>query len=169
MIAIERKYISAKIATDDAGSISGLAWKFGQPDRVNDVIEPEAFKGFEMPLPMLFGHDMNDPVGTWDSATVKADGFHVSGKMLLEDVPGARRARALVRAGVVKGLSIGFANAKGRARPGGGRIIKSMELMEISLVTVGMHPAARITSAKSVADALRLAEAITRAEARLRA
>ncbi len=166
---MERKYVTAKIASDDAGAVSGIAWQFGVADRVGDIIEPDAFKGFDLPLPMLVSHDMSDPVGTWDSATVKADGFHVAGKMLVEDVPGARRARALVRAGAIKGLSIGFAGAKGKARPGGGRIIKSLELMEISLVTVGMHPGARITSSKSIADALRLAEAIHRAAERLRA
>ena len=41
--------------------------------------------------------------------------------------------------------------------------------MEVSLVTLPMHPGARVTSAKSAVEALRVAEAINRAAARIAA
>lgn len=160
---MERVFFETKVLADDAGAISGIAWRFGQPDRIGDEIEPGAFKGARLPLPMLFGHDMGDPIGTWDAAVEKADGLHVSGRMLVSDVSRAREVHALVRAGAVKGLSIGFMTKTAKARAGGGRIIKSLDLIEVSLVTVPMHPGARVTSAKSAVDALRIAAALNRA------
>lgn len=162
---MERIFIETKIIGGEAGAISGLAWKFGTPDRVNDWIEPGAFKGVKLPLPILFGHDMNDPVGTWDTATEKSDGLHLTGKLLVDDVTRAREVAALVKSGAVRGISIGFITKKASARSGGGRSIKSLELLEASLVTIPMHPGARVTSAKSAIQALAIADAIQRANA----
>jgi len=164
---MEQFYFETKILADDAGLITGRAWAFGAGDRVGDWIEPGAFKGAKLPLPMLFGHDMNDPIGTWDTAEEKADGLHLTGKLLVEDVPRAREVRALVKAGAVQGISIGFRTKKAGARTGGGRTIKSLELLEASLVTIPMHPGARVTSAKSAIEALAVAAALNRAAAHL--
>jgi HK97 family phage prohead protease len=164
---MERAFIETKIIADDTGAISALAWPFGSPDRVGDVIEPGAFKGVKLPMPMLFSHDMGDPIGAWETAAEKSDGLHVAGKLLIADVARAREVHALVKAGAVRGVSIGFLTGKSFTRPGGGRTIKSLELFEVSLVTVPMHPGARVTSAKSAVEALNLAAAINRATAAL--
>lgn len=160
---MDRVFFETKIAADDAGIISARAWQFGVPDRIGDEIEPGAFKGIKLPLPMLFGHDLADPIGTWESADEKSDGFHVSGKLLIADVARAREVHALVKAGAVRGVSIGFITKRATSRAGGGRTIKALELFEVSLVTVGMHPGARVTSAKSAVEALNLAATINRA------
>jgi phage head maturation protease len=60
----------------------------------------------------------------------------------------------------------GFSSAVD-TRTGGGRTIKDLELHEVSLVTLPMHPGARVTSAKSAVEALRLVAAINRATAQL--
>lgn len=164
---MDRLYLETKVMADDAGIITGMAWPFATADRVGDMIEAGAFKGVKLPIPMLFGHDMSDPIGTWETATEKADGLHVTGKMLINDVARAREVHALVKAGAVKGISIGFLTKKSVSRAGGGRTIKSLELFEVSLVTIGMHPGAKVTSAKSATQALRLIEAINRANAQL--
>ncbi|SFZ82410.1 prohead peptidase. Unknown type peptidase. MEROPS family U35 [Devosia enhydra] len=165
---MDRVFLETKIMATDDGAISGIAWKFGAPDRIGDWIEPGAFKGAKLPIPMLFGHDMNDPIGTWDGADEKSDGLHLFGKLLVDDLQRAREVRALVKSGAVRGISVGFITKKASARTGGGRTIKSLELLEASLVTVPMHPGARVTSAKSAIDALRIAEAINRASVALR-
>ncbi|MEQ1405650.1 HK97 family phage prohead protease [Neorhizobium sp. Rsf11] len=164
---MDRIFIETKILADDAGLISGIAWKFGAPDRIGDWIEPGAFKGVKMPIPMLFGHDMNDPIGTWDVATEKSDGLHISGKALVGEVSRAREVIALVKSGAVRGISIGFITKKAAARVGGGRLIKSLEFLEASLVTIPMHPGAKVTSAKSAVQALNIASAINRAAAQI--
>jgi HK97 family phage prohead protease len=160
-------FFETKMLADDAGSVSGIAWKFGQADRIGDMIEPGAFTKAALPLPMLFGHDQNDPIGTWDSATEKGGALHITGKMLVDDVPRARQVQALVKSGAVRGISLGFLTKRAVSRPGGGRTIKSLELLEASLVTIPMHPGARVTSAKSAVDALRLVAAINRATAQI--
>lgn len=164
---MDRVYFETKLLADDAGAISGVAWKYDQPDRIGDMIVPGAFAKAAMPIPMLFGHDLNDPIGTWDAAEDKNGVWQVKGKLLVDELPRAREVRALVRSGAVKGLSIGFLTGKAEPRSGGGRLIKSLELFEVSIVTVGMHPGARVTSAKSALQALQLASAINRAAAHI--
>ncbi|NTA48019.1 HK97 family phage prohead protease [Agrobacterium tumefaciens] len=164
---MDRIFIETKMIADDAGTVSGLAWKFGTPDRVGDWIEPGAFKSAKLPIPMLFGHDMNDPIGTWDIATEKSDGLHITGKLLVDEVARAREVRALVKSGAVRGLSIGFITKTSSPRNGGGRLIKSLELLEASLVTIPMHPGAKVTSAKSAVEAISIAAAINRAAAHI--
>lgn len=165
---MDRVYFETKLLSDDAGAISGIAWKYDVPDRVGDVIEPGAFAKAAMPIPMLAFHDMTDPVGVWESAEDKGGAWTVKGRLLVDDVARAREIRALVKAGSIKGLSIGFVAQKAASRPGGGRTIKSLELLEVSLVTVGMHPGAKVTSAKTAVDAIRIAAAINRATTALR-
>ncbi|QCP87445.1 HK97 family phage prohead protease [Cereibacter sphaeroides] len=166
---MERAFLETKILADAAGAISGVAWKFATADRIGDMVEKGAFAGVSLPLPMLFGHDMSDPIGVWDAAAEKADGLHLSGRLLVDELPRAREVRALVQAGAVRGISIGFVTKKAAPRPGGGRTIKALELVEASLVVVPMHPGARVTSAKDAVSALRLAEALQRATAQLAA
>lgn len=160
---MDRLFFETKLAAADNGDISGVAWPFGKPDRVGDIIEKGAFAGAALPLPMLFGHDLNDPVGTWSDASEEADGFKVKGNLLVKDVERAREVFALVRAGAVRGLSVGFRTLQAVTQKGGGRKISALELLEVSLVTIPMHPGARVTSAKSAVMALRLAENINRA------
>lgn len=165
---MDRLFIETKVAASDEGMISGLAWKFGTPDRIGDVILPGAFAKAMMPIPMLFGHDLSDPVGTWDSATEKSDGLHLVGKMLISDVVRAKEVFALVKSGAARGLSIGFITKKAKSLPGGGREISDLELLEASIVTVPMHASARVRSAKSAVEALNLVAMINRATAQLR-
>jgi HK97 family phage prohead protease len=163
-----RLELKAVVAVDEAGVITGTAWPFGSPDRMGDEIMPGAFKGARPPLPMLAFHDPAAPVGSWTEIAETAKGLTVKGRLLIDDVPRARELRALVQAGAVSGLSIGFTTKKAETRKGGGRTIRAVDLLEISLVTVPAHPGAKVTSAKSAADAIRIAEAINRAAVALR-
>ena len=165
---MDRLELKATIAVDDAGAITGTAWPFGSPDRVGDVIEKGAFASARPPVPMLFGHDPNDPVGAWTDLVEDVDGFKVKGRLLVDDVARAREVHALVQAGAVSGLSIGFTARKAAPRRGGGRTISALDLVEVSLVSIPMHPGARVTGAKSAAAAIALAEALNRAASALR-
>ncbi|MCC0067101.1 MAG: HK97 family phage prohead protease [Rhodovulum sp.] len=166
---MERLYVETKLDSGDDGAIEGKAWDFGSGDRIGDWIEPGAFKGAKLPLPLLFGHDQNDPVGVWEAMSEARGGLIVKGRLLVDEVARAREVRALVRSGAVTGLSIGYVTKKATARAGGGRTIKSLDLLEVSLVTLPMHPGARVTSAKSAVQAIAIVEAITRATARIAA
>ncbi|WP_339768055.1 HK97 family phage prohead protease [uncultured Pseudosulfitobacter sp.] len=164
---MDRLFLETKLDAFDDGTIEGLAWPFALPDRVGDMITKGAFAGAALPLPMLFGHDQNDPVGIWSGAEEREDGLHLKGRLLVDEVVRAREVRALVRSGAVRGISIGFRTKKATPRPRGGRTIEALELLEASLVTIPMHPGARVTSAKSAVEALSLAAKIQRATAQL--
>ena len=159
--------VKTAFGVDDTGAITGKAWVFGTADRMGDVIEKGAFIS-PANLPMLFAHDPAEPVGVWDEITETADGLSVKGRLLVNDVPRAREVRALVQAKAITGLSIGYSVKQATGRKGGGRIIKSLELAKISLVTIPMHPGARVTSAKSASELFAIAEAINRAAAAFR-
>ena len=90
----ERLEIKASISVDDAGTITGTAWPFGTPDRVNDVIEKGAF-GTPARLPMLWAHDQAQAIGVWDAITETDAGLTVKGRLLIDDVARACRAGEL--------------------------------------------------------------------------
>lgn len=144
----DRIEIKAALAVSDAGEITGTAWPFSGPDRVGDTIEKGAFTG-PATLPMLFAHDQGQVIGVWDEIAESETGLTVKGRLLVEEVERAREVRAMVKAGAVSGLSIGFVT-KSAKRHAKGRTISALDLHEISLVAVPAHPGAQITSLKSV-------------------
>ena len=166
-MSLERAYFTTKMITDDAGTISCLAWPYGKPDRVGDVIDKGAFGAIDLPLPMLAFHDLKSPIGAWTSAIDSAEGLHLSGQMLVGEVALASECHALVKKGGLRAVSVGFITKKAKARKGGGRTISEAELIECSMVPIGMHPGARVISAKTVIEAITIAEAIHRATAAL--
>jgi len=164
--------MKSRFETDEAGTITGIAWPFATPDRVGDMVQKGAFAGVPAIVPMLFGHDPLQPVGTWDHFEETDEGLHVRGRLLIGDVARAREVHALVKKGAVTGLSIGFHTKDSFRRLDRGRTITALDLAELSLVTFPSHPGARITNAKSAAHAIaepfRIAEAINRARLALR-
>ncbi|RVE93510.1 phage major capsid protein [Sinorhizobium meliloti] len=143
----ERLEIKAALTVDDAGTITGIAWPFGSPDRVGDVIEKGAFTSPEV-LPMLFAHDQAQVIGVWDEISETPDGLTVKGRLLVDDVERAREVRAMIRTKAVSGLSIGFRTKASKPRQRG-RTITALDLHEISVVAVPSHPGAQITSIKA--------------------
>lgn len=143
----DRIEIKAALAVTDEGEITGIAWPFGSPDRVGDVIEKGALTA-PGTLPMLFAHDQGQVIGLWDRIAETDEGLTVKGRLLVDDVERAREVRAMIRSKAVSGLSIGFV-AKGAKRHAKGRTITAAELHEISVVAVPAHPGAQITSIKS--------------------
>ncbi|PCD76226.1 phage major capsid protein [Pseudothioclava arenosa] len=143
----DRLEIKADLSVTDAGEITGIAWPFGSADRVGDVIVKGAFTG-PATLPMLFAHDQAQVIGVWEQIAETDTGLTVKGRLLIEDVERAREVRAMVKAGAVSGLSIGFVT-KDAKREGKGRRITALELHEISIVAVPAHPGAQIASLKT--------------------
>lgn len=138
------------------GRITGLASPFGgDPDAYGDVVAPGAFAASlrkhiaEGTAPaMLWAHDQARPIGVWEKLVEKADGLHVEGQLALATKDGAEAFEHL-KAGAVTGLSIGFMVAPGGADyTATGRMLKAIDLAEISLVTIPAARSARVTSVK---------------------
>ncbi|WP_374300001.1 HK97 family phage prohead protease [Paracoccus sp. (in: a-proteobacteria)] len=94
----DRIEIKAQLSVDDAGEITGIAWPFGTPDRVGDVVQRGAFTKALPPLPMLAGHDQGQTVGVWSEITETDQGLTVKGRLLVNEVQRAAEVRSLIQA-----------------------------------------------------------------------
>ena len=74
-----------------------------------------------------------------------AKGLWVKGR-LLPEVEKGREAAALLAAGAIDGLSIGYRTVKAERDGKGQRLLQELELWEVSLVTFPMLPEARVGS-----------------------
>ena len=91
---------------------------------------------------MLHQHE-DAPVGVWDEMIEDERGLFVRGRVM-DWSAGARFCQALVRAGALDGLSIGFRAVAAR-RDGAVRVLTQVDLWEVSLVTFPMLPGARFS------------------------
>lgn len=137
------------------GYFEGYGSIFGNKDLGNDVIEKGAFinslkKRKAKNVKLLYQHKSDMPIGVFESIKEDDKGLYVKGKLALKTQAGAE-AYELLKMGALDGLSIGF-----RVKPesvsydkrANKRIIKEVDLMEISLVTFPMNPKATISSVK---------------------
>ena len=158
--ALERKDARADLSAIDVdGTFSGYATLFGRRDLSGDVVMPGAFRAAlaakgAAGIRMLFQHDPAMPIGAWLDIHEDARGLYVKGRLAAE-VAKAREVRALMRAGALDGLSIGFRTVKAqRDRAGGTRRLIEIDLWEISVVTFPMLPEARVSAVKGEAGLL---------------
>lgn len=170
---LRHRDIEIRLAADESGAVAGYAAVFGQPDAFGDTLVRGAFaRSLEQhraagtrPL-MLWSHDPGNPVGVWDEITEDAKGLKVSGRLVLDATAG-RDAHALLKAGAIDGLSIGFRTVKAVTDQKGGRRVEAVDLIEISLVARPAQPAARVTSVRSEPEAAGLAAFVRACAARI--
>lgn len=130
----------------DSGVLSGYASLFGARDQGGDQVAKGAFAASLARMPgvkMLWQHDPARPIGVWDSLSEDGRGLQVKGRILTE-VQAGREALALLNAGAIDGLSIGYRTIRAEKGADGGRILTEIELWEVSLVTFPMLTAARV-------------------------
>lgn len=142
----------------DGHVIAGYASLFGAVDQGNDVVAQGAYaaslaaltaKGGQ--VKMLWQHDPALPIGIWDEVREDDKGLWVKGR-LLDTVEKGREAIALIEAGAIDGLSIGYRTRKASKNTKGQRLLNELELWEVSLVTFPMLPSARIAAKAGETD-----------------
>jgi HK97 family phage prohead protease len=138
---------------DADGTVEGYASLFGAVDQARDMVMPGAFtqtlnlRGLRR-VPMLFQHDPAEPVGIWLELREDQHGLFARGR-LIPEVARGRELFALVKAGAIDGLSIGFRTVKGRVDPRSRiRKIDQIDLWEISIVTFPLLNGARVHAVK---------------------
>jgi HK97 family phage prohead protease len=135
--------------------ISGYASLFWTRDLNDDVTAAGAFSASLARtgaggVNMLCQHDADRPVGVWDEVVEDGRGLFVRGR-IFDITPEGRLCAALVRAGAMDGLSIGFKATKARPDDSGRlRVLTQVELWEVSVVTFPMLPGARISTVISL-------------------
>ena len=132
--------------------IEGYASVFGNEDHVGDVVERGAFiKSIAERMPkMLWQHKMDKPIGVYTEIREDDRGLYVKGK--LANTPLGNEVAELARMGAIDSMSIGYSIPQGGAefdRQNDIRLLKQVDLFEISLVTFPANEQAKIISAKN--------------------
>lgn len=152
--------LDVKSVDDEQRIVEGMATT-PETDRMDDVVESKGAE-FKLPIPLLWQHDHQQPIGEVFSAKVTADGIRIRARLAKTDTPGTLKSRLdeaweSIRIGLVKGLSIGFKALETARIEGsfGTRFLK-WQWLELSAVTIPANGSALIQSIKA-ADAAHLA------------
>lgn len=123
------------------------------PDRMGDIIEPEG-ASYSNPLPLLWQHDSDSPVGTVRLGKSTNEGIPFTAKIPNVEEPGPLKdridtARGEVKLGLVRAVSIGFRALDWEIMKNGGIRWTEIEILELSLVTIPANAEAIIQTVKS--------------------
>ena len=158
---LEHKFcrLGDEITVKDGTRIEGYASVFGKCDTGGDVVEAGAYArslkalaGAKRRVKMLWQHDPAQPIGVWDEVREDERGLYVKGRILV-DVDKGREAVALIGAGAIDGLSIGYRTVRAQKDGKGQRLLSELELWEVSLVTFPMLADARVGAKGDAPDA----------------
>lgn len=141
-----------KAVDEDKREFTGIA-STPEPDRVNDVMVPKGAK-FKLPMPFLWQHDHQQPIGEIISARVTDKGIEVRGRVKNVSAPSRLAARldeawVSMKEGLVRGLSIGFKPIKYAFLDTGGVQYEEWDWFELSAVTIPMNAESSILTVKS--------------------
>ena len=140
---------------DEDGTFEGYASVFNNKDLGNDVIRRGAFadtlKGKKpKQIKLLYQHKTDEPIGVIDSLSEDNRGLYIKGRLAMGTQKG-KEVYELMKMGAIDSMSIGYRMSADDYKydpKDKRRIIKSVDLMEISLVTFPMNPKAKITKVK---------------------
>lgn len=154
---------------EEKGVFQGYGSIFGNKDLGNDVVMQGAFaksigkKGAKA-VKMLYQHRPDEPIGVFDEIIEDSRGLKVKGRLAMGTQRG-REVYELMKMGALDGLSIGYrVSPKGADYDDRGkrRLLKEVDLMEISAVTFPMNPKARVAAVKGADKSIREWEEILR-------
>lgn len=144
------------------------------PDRIGDIIDPLGVK-FENPLPFLWMHRHDQPIGTVKFEKPTKAGINFEAEIAQTDEPGTLKERLdeawqSIKMKLVRAVSIGFRPLEYSFMENGGIRYSESECYELSAVTIPMNADALISSVKSISgktdlDVIRALDADARHEA----
>ena len=152
-------------ATGDTGTFEGYGSVFNITDRGGDIVAAGAFaetlaaaKAAGRLPAMLWQHRQAEPIGVYTEMEEDSIGLKVKGKLALKTARGAE-AYELMKMGAISGLSIGYrVRDDSWDRVTGVRTIKKADLHELSLVTMPMNDASRVSAVKTIEELDSLSE-----------
>lgn len=111
-------------------------------DMMGDIVEPRGGK-WKLPLPLLWQHHHDQPIGWVRDAVVSDEGVRIVAE-LAEGLAKADEVWGMLEAGLVNSFSIGFLGVKGIPLPSGGTRWTDWTLIEVSVVTIPANPDAKV-------------------------
>ena len=148
--------LKAYESEEDKGMFDGYGSVFNNKDLGNDVMLEGAFsksiaKKGARGVKLLYQHKADEPIGVFEEILEDQKGLKVKGRLAMGTQKG-REVYELMKMGAIDGLSIGYrVMPKGSAydKRGKRRLLKEVDLMEISAVTFPMNTRARVQAVKS--------------------
>lgn len=133
-------------------TFEGYASTFGNIDLGDDIIVRGAFsktlkKNAEVPV--LWQHQMSEPVGKSIRLNEDDKGLYIKAILPKSDTLVSGRIIPQMKVGSIREMSIGFFTRESDMEKGV-RLLKEIELFEVSLVTKAMNPQALVSGFKSV-------------------
>lgn len=153
---LERKNATLEIKSIDSfGKFCGYASVFNIKDSYNDIVLPMAFKktlqskNAKKDIKLLWQHSQDKPIGYFEVIKEDTIGLYVEGKIML-DIQQGLEAYNLIKTKSVSGLSIGYiVKDVEYDKKGDTRLLKEIDLFEISIVTFPANEYSNITYCKS--------------------
>lgn len=144
-------------AVKEDGFFAGYCNVFDVKDDYDEIVKKGAFSQSlkqwqaqgKMP-PVLWNHDHSQPIGVWSILKEDEKGLYGEGQLLINDVVKAKEIHALMRAGAIDGLSIGYRLNKWNYDEKQQCLeLLDIDLNEISIVTFPANNQSRINAVKS--------------------
>ena len=144
-------------SVSETGVFSGYGSVFHNEDSYGDVVRPGAFKKSlaewakkgRLP-PMLWQHDRCEPIGVFTKMVEDEKGLFVAGRLLIDDIPQARAAYALLKEKALGGMSIGYREILiEQDHDEKVTNLLELDLWEVSVVTFPANEDATVDSVKS--------------------
>lgn len=149
----EYKNVSYKAVKmiNKTGIFEGYASVFNKVDSQGDVISPGAFKNLEASeIKILWQHNPEYPIGRVLEIYEDKYGLCLKAQLILS-VKKAAEAYDLIKTGSIKGLSIGYKIIDSEVNNQKNiRILKEIELWEISVVTYPANMHAKVYDVKNL-------------------
>lgn len=154
-------FITVKSFDESERIIEGIA-STPTPDRAGDIVEPMGAK-FKLPIPFLWQHQHDKPIGHVVEATLGPKGIAFKAQIAKTEEAGPLKdlldfAWQSIKMKLVGAVSIGFKPLEYAFLDEGGIRFSEWDWFELSAVTVPAQPEAVISAAKSI-DAVRTLDA----------
>lgn len=147
-------FLTLKAVNEEKRILTGIASTISA-DRQDDIVVPTGAQ-FTLPIPFLWQHESDEPVGEVTKARVTATGIEVEVQMAFTNEPGTLKDRLdeawqSIKLGLVKGMSIGFKALDAEQIEGSwGMRFKKWLWLELSAVTIPANGECSIQTIKSI-------------------
>lgn len=150
----QRLNVSFEIKALNNREVEGHGSIFRNRDLGDDIVLPGAFKKTlarhkaEGALPLMFWmHDPAQVPGLWTEMAEDREGLYVKGELVETQL--GNEMHTLLQKKAVRGLSIGYRTIESEYDKDGNRLLKELDLWEVSIVSLAMNPLAQVEAVKA--------------------
>jgi HK97 family phage prohead protease len=144
--------VKATAEENNIFTFEGYASTFNNVDHGDDVVIRGAFSNSlakNLQVPILWQHQMSEVIGVSVQLYEDDKGLFIKGNLPKEDTLVSGRIIPQMKVGSIKEMSIGFFTKNYDMAKDGIRLLKEIDLFEVSLVTKAMNSRALVTGFKS--------------------